>query len=210
MRIARFMGPLLCALAFPTLTAAQTAKPKISFGVLGALNLATLTGGDVPGKANLVAYSAGAFVRVPFDAAWSLQTGLEYAVKGQKATDNTGSAPVTMKLELKYIEIPVLLHVATTDNPSFKLYGEAGPAFSFKESCSVSGATQGVTVSASCTEFGTLRSYDIGAMVGAGVEIPIGAQAILVGARYNAGLVAISEGDTEKNRVLQFLIGLKF
>lgn len=210
MRITRLIGATLGALVLPAALAAQTPKPKIAFGVLGAVNLATVTGSDVPNRSTLVGYSAGAFVRVPFDATWSLQTGAEYAVKGVKSTDNSGGTSVEMKVELKYIEIPVLLHAATSDNASYKIYGEAGPAFSFKQGCTATGAAQGITVSFSCNDIGTLKSYDIGAMFGAGVEIPMGAQALLLGARYNLGFIDISDQGSNKNRNLQFLAGLRF
>lgn len=210
MRLSRVVGSMLCVVALPALAGGQTATPKISYGILGGVNLATATGSDIPNKSNLVAYSFGGFVRFPFDATWSIQTGAEYAVKGVKASDESVSPPVDIKLELKYIEVPVFLHAMTDVSPSVKWYGEAGPVFSFKSACTASGSQGGVTVSMNCSDIGTFKSYDIGAAVGTGLEIPVNDQAFLIGARYNFGLVEITDQGSYKSRNLQFLVGWRF
>jgi hypothetical protein len=210
MRASRIVGSMLCVLALPALAGAQTATPKISYGILGGVNLATATGSDIPNKANLVAYAFGGFVRFPFDANWAIQTGVEYSVKGVKATDETVSPPVDMKLELKYIEVPVFLRGMTDLDPKVKWYGELGPVFSFKSACTVTGTQGGVSVSMNCSDLGSFKSYDIGAAFGTGLEFPVNEQAFLVGARYNLGLVNVSDQGTNKNRTLQFLVGWKF
>ena len=210
MRVTRMVGSMLCVLALPALAAAQTSTPKISYGILGGVNVATATGRDIPNKSNLIAYAFGAFVRFPFDATWAIQTGAEYSVKGVKATDETTTPPTDLKLELKYIEVPVFLRGMTDLDPKVKWYGEVGPVFSFKTACTTTGTQNGVSVSVSCSDLGNFKSYDIGAAVGTGLEIPMNDQAFLVGARYNFGMVNVSDQGSNKNRNLQFLVGWKF
>ena len=74
----------------------------------------------------------------------------------------------------------------------------------------MSGEGGGVTVSFSCNDFGTLKSTDVGALLGAGLEFPVGRQAIIVGARYDFGLIGVGDVSSEKNRNLQFLAGVRF
>lgn len=208
-RISR-LAAVLCTAAVPALATAQSRTPKPQFGILGAYNLATISGSDVPNKSNLSAYSAGVFGRFYIDSTWSVQPEIEYAVKGVKFRDDTENPPIDGKVELKYVEIPVLLHATTGVSSSLRLYGELGPSFSFKNQCTASASAQGVSVSFSCTDIGTLRSYDIGGAAGAGVEIPTGNQAVLIGVRYTVGFVDISSEGSNKNRNLQFLAGFRF
>ncbi len=210
MRLTRLVASALCAVALPAIVAAQKPTPKISYGILGGVNLATATGSDIPNKSNLVGYAFGGFVRFPFDATWSIQTGAEYSVKGVKASDETVSPPVDIKLELKYIEVPVFLRAMTDMSPQVKWYGEAGPMFSFKTACTTSGTQGGVTVSMNCSDVGTFKSYDVGLAVGTGLEIPVNEQAFLIGARYNFGLVEVTDQGSYKSRNLQFLVGWRF
>ena len=210
MRFPRMVGSVLGALMLPAVVAAQKPTPKISFGILGGVNLATITGSDITNKTMLVGYTGGLFLRVPFDATWSLQTGLEYTMKGVKATDKTVTPAVDMKIELKYLEIPVFLRGMTDMSPSVKWYGEVGPVFSFKTDCTASGSQGGVTVSVNCNDLGTLKSYDIGGAIGTGLEIPVNEQAFLIGARYNLGLIDIADQGSNKNQNLQFLVGWRF
>jgi hypothetical protein len=94
------------ALAAPAYASAQSVLGT-SFGFVGAVNLATFGGSDATGAKNKVSFSLGGFARIPMSPLWSFQPELEYAGKGAKESDNTGTATV----DLSYIEIPLLFRV---------------------------------------------------------------------------------------------------
>lgn len=199
------------ALMMPVAARAQSPLPHPSFGVIGAVNLSTVGGNDVSGVDNKVGFSLGGFVRIPMSPMWSFQPELEYAAKGYKVNDNPGGTPLTGTFDLKYVEMPLLFRVAAPSTPSGQFYGEFGPALAAKVDCTISGTSGGLSMSSSCDNFGVnVKSFDVGAMFGAGYEFPMGSHALSIGVRYNYGLVQLTDGKDIKNRNLQFVAGLRF
>ncbi len=199
----------ILALAMPAAARAQVPLPHPSFGFVGALNLSNFGGSDATGFDNKVGFSVGGFVRIPMSSMWSFQPELEYATKGAKTTDNSTGTPATATLDLSYLEMPLLFRVAAPSTPAGRLFAEFGPAVAAKLDCTVSVSSGGLSASTSCANFGgNIKSLDIGAMVGAGYEFPMGSRALSVGVRYNYGLTEISSASNTKNRNLQFVLGL--
>jgi len=194
------------ALATPVAARAQLPLPHPSFGFIGALNLATFGGSDVSNATNKVGFSVGGFVRLPMSPMWSFQPELEYAGKGVKASGPGGSETY----HLNYLEMPLLFRVAAPSTPAGQLFGEIGPALAVKVDCTISASSGGLSVSTSCANGGAdIKSFDVGAMVGAGYEFPMGSHALSLGVRYNYGLTEIATGFNVKNRNLQFVAGLR-
>jgi hypothetical protein len=81
----------------------------------------------------------------------------------------------------------------------------AGPSFAFKIGCNVEVDDD----SEDCGDDDGLKSTDIGATVGGGLEFPMGPGALLVEGRYNFGLSNISdtEGTDAKTRTAAILAG---
>lgn len=199
------------ALMMPVAAHAQSPLPHPSFGLIGAVNLSTVAGSDVSNVDSKAGFSLGAFIRVPMSPMWSFQPELEYAVKGYKVNGNPGGTPMTATLDLNYMEMPLLFRVASPSTPTGQLYGEFGPALAAKVDCSISGTSGGLSISSSCDNFGVhVKSFDVGAMFGAGYEFPMGSHALSIGVRYNYGLVQLTDGKDIKNRNLQFVAGLRF
>jgi Outer membrane protein beta-barrel domain len=204
-RVASLLSIL--ALAAPTAARAQMPLPHPSFGLVGALNVASLGGSDASGLDSKVSFSVGGFVRLPMSPMWSFQPELEYAGKGAKSSDNTGSGSI----KLSYLEVPLLFRVAAPSTPAGQLFGEFGPALAFKVDCTVSASSGGVSASTSCANAGAdAKSFDFGGLVGAGYEFPMGSHALSLGVRYNYGFTEVSSGSDVKNRNLQFVAGLRF
>ncbi len=195
------------ALAMPVAARAQMPLPRPAWGIMGALNLASFGGSDASGLDTKTSFSIGGFVRVPMTPMWSFQPELEYAGKGAKASSGSGSGSI----DLSYVEVPMLFRVATPSTPTGRLFGEIGPALAFKVDCTISASGGGASASTSCANAGfDMKSFDVGGIVGAGYEFPMGTYGLSVGVRYNYGLVEITSGSNVKNRNLQFVAGLRF
>ena len=197
------------ALSMPAAARAQLPLPHPSFGFVGALNLSNFGGSDATGFDNRVGFSVGGFVRIPMSPMWSFQPELEYAAKGAKTTDNSSGTPATATLDLNYLEMPLLFRVAAPSTPAGRLFAEVGPAIAVKLDCTVSVSSGGLSASTSCNNFGgDVKSFDVGGMIGAGYEFPMGSRALSLGVRYNYGLMELSSASNTKNRNLQFVAGL--
>lgn len=193
------------ALALPAHASAQSVLGT-SFGFVGAVNLSTFGGSDVSGAKTKVNFSLGGFARIPMSPMWSFQPELEYAGKGSKASDNTGTATV----DLSYVEVPLLFRLSAPSTPAGQLFGEIGPAVAFKVDCTVSGTSGGITVSGSCANAGVdVKTTDFGGVIGAGYEFPMSGMGLSIGVRYNYGLSELFSGSNAKNRNLQFVAGLR-
>lgn len=209
MRIGRGIAVLAVIVAVPTVAVAQTGGSSQVWGVLGGLNISSVGGSDAQNTSSKVGFTLGAFMRWPIDDMWSLHTELDYVRKGTKFNDNGAQGEVA----IGYVEVPVLFR-GTTGDKDFRMYGEAGPAFSFKATCSVSLKVNGVAQAATCDDAGPFKSFDAGLAVGAGFEIPMGDYGFTAGVRYNYGFLKVLDqsggGNDVKSRNLQFLAGVRF
>ena len=197
--------PFILAFGAPGYAGAQ-ASQHTSFGLVGAVNLATFGGSDASGAKNRVGFSLGGFARIPMSAMWSFQPEVEYAGKGAKTSDSFATGTV----DLSYIEVPLLFRVSAPSTPAGQLYAELGPAVAFKIDCTISGSSGGITVSGSCADAGAdIKTMDVGGVVGAGYEFPLNSMALSIGVRYNYGLTEIASNANTKNRNLQFVAGLR-
>ncbi len=191
---------LLCSI--PVHAAAQAARRHSAFGFVAGVNIASLAGTDAAGTSSRVAFSIGGFYRMALDSTWSFQPELEYAGKG--AQSKTGSATGT--LDLRYLELPLLFRASAQSGPGLRLIGELGPAPALKVDCTLTGASGGASLSVPCSSVnGNVHSFDLGAIVGGGVELPLNTHSLTLVVRYNLGLTEIASGSDSKNRNLQFL-----
>jgi hypothetical protein len=116
-----------------------------------------------------------------------------------------------------YIEIPLLLTFSppTAGNVGFNHF--VGPVLGFKTGCDASFSQAGTTVSIDCDDPNVdlpLKSVDLGAMVGAGLDIGLtGNVSLFLDGFYNFGLTKIDDSgvnDDTKNRALSIVAGLSF
>ena len=197
-------------LAAPSAAGAQTTPAQVRFGLLGSFNMSTLGGSDVARPRMKGGFSVGALVRLPISNAWSFQPELEYAGKGVRMkSTTTPSGPYTETVGLGYLEAPLLLRLSARSTPSGRLFVEAGPAPAVNLRCSISLVANAVSVSTSCASRSLdPNSFDVGAIVGVGLELPLGTRSIWAGVRYNYGLTDVADGSNARNRNLQIVGGL--
>ena len=100
---------VILILSVSMVNAQNTEKTKISFAILGGINLQNLNGKDNAGdkleNSLQLGYHAGLNVQIPIAPAFCFQPGLLFSTKGAK---NTGSL-VTTTTKLSYIELPLNL-----------------------------------------------------------------------------------------------------
>lgn len=207
MRLARTAAFVLMTLVLPPAPGrAQPPTRALSLGLTGAVNLATVGGDDAAGAESKAGLAIGAFLRKPMGDNWAFQGEVQYSLKGAKVSDNGLGG----KLNLAYIELPLLFRAFAGGGSSTRPFVEFGPSLALKTGCTVSVQGGSVTGSVSCSEFGEVKAFDAGLAGGGGFEFPVGTNTLALGVRYTHGLVDIGDGASVQNRNLQFLLGIRF
>ena len=197
----------LTALVTCSSLGAQGNSERLSFGLIGGLNLSTINGDFTQLAENRAGFSVGGFLRKPISGVLDFQIEGQYSVKGTKFS----GLGATATLNLSYFEIPVLLRASAKSNDSFHPFVEGGGAVGLNSSCSFSAGVGSFSGSLSCSGSGaSVKSFDAGLVGGAGIEIPVGTNAVGIGVRYTFGLVSVFDQGSIKNRNLQFLASIRF
>ena len=176
---------MMVAMAFATLTAsAQAEAGTLTLKPLVGINVANITdsGGDAK-----VGLAAGAELGYQLNESFAVTAGAIYSMQGAKSEGG--------KLNLEYINIPILANYYITKGLAVK----AGiqPAFKVKSEAKVD------VVSVDMDGF---KSFDLSIPVGLSYEI----SDFVIDARYNWGMTKVLEGFDSKNTVFQFTVGYKF
>jgi hypothetical protein len=176
-------------------------------------SFSTLSGDTEGFDGTLTKFTGGGFIRFGMGG-FAIQPELMYVTKGAKESFTEEGFSGDVELRLDYIEVPVLFVLPfAAGNISPFVY--AGPAFSLEVGCKVAVSAGGFSGTEDCDdgefedgEFDR-RTFDVGAMIGGGVAIPMGPGAITLEGRYNFGLVnLIKDGDgTIRNRSGAVLVG---
>jgi hypothetical protein len=182
-----------------------------SLGFRGGLSLASLGGDDAGDIDTKKGFSFGGFLNVPVSSVLAVQVGAGFTQKGATETEYG----VGVDYAVSYIETPLLLTLSPSTSGNVGFHFFIGPALAFKASCAIGVSQAGVTVESTCSMPGAgLKSIDLGAMVGAGLEIGLTESVFLVlDGLYNLGLTKMGDGgldDDVKNRAFSFLAGLSF
>jgi hypothetical protein len=198
MKRAGFVILMLCTFSFAAL-----AQLGISKGLIGGVNLASLSGADVSSDMkSMTAYAAGLYVEINIPGPLSIEPEVLYSIKGAKAD----LARYTITDTYTYVDIPVLLKYFLPI-PVVRTYLYAGPSYSILLSAKVK--TEGSTVTNSEVDVKDATApTDLGAVVGLGV----GFAGLRVDARYNFGLSTVDKNGTYKafNRVAALYVGIGF
>jgi hypothetical protein len=198
------------------LISVQTFAQKI--GIQGGINLANMLIKDDEGTYSddfdmNLGFNGGATVEFGFGDLLALEAGLMADTKGFKWEMDMFETQVTSKVNLLYLDVPVLLKVAPTLG-SIKVFGAAGPYAGFgitgKIKAEADGESESEDVEWGDTEESEFKRFDFGAKFGAGVEF----QGFTLGAYYSLGLANISPitdgGSKINNKVISVSVGYKF
>ena len=179
---------------------------SIKYGVKAGGSLTGFTGDDSKGSAYQFGFHAGVLANFGINDMFSVQPELLYSQKGAKGDGTTGN-PSDLHANLNYIDVPVMLRIATG---STGLFFEAGPQVGFLASAK---AVQG---SNSADIKDNLKSVDFGYAAGLGYQIESGA---MVGLRYNGAFTSAGKSTTvgnvtvesnTKNSAFQLYVGYMF
>ena len=184
-------------------SSATFAQLGISKGLIGGLNMASLSGADVPSDAKgVTGYAAGLYLEINIPGPFSIEPEALYSMKGSKITIGN----YTMTDNYAYVDIPVLLKYFLPI-PVVRTYLYAGPSYNILLSAKEKREGSGVTsTDTDIKDF--ITASDLGAVVGLGV----GFSGLRVDARYNMGLSTIDKNGTSKmfNRVAAVYVGIGF
>lgn len=201
---------LVAAIVLVMLMAGGVEAQTIGFKLGPSFSTLSTDGDGDPGT--LTKFTGGGFIRFGFNR-FAVQPELMYVTKGAQETVTEDGESIDVDLELDYVEIPVLL-VLEIPAASVSPFLYAGPAFAFEVGCSFSLTGGGVSLSADCDDVdeedsGDRKKFDIGAMIGGGLAIPMGPGAITLEGRYNFGLRNLADSDegTLRNRSGAVLVG---
>jgi hypothetical protein len=179
-------------------------------GIKLGLNLASLGGGDVRDTDSKMGFSVGGFFTYRINKLISIQPEVLVTQKKANSTSDIEGGTWTYKLDLWYMEIPVLVKVAIPVKSSIKPSVFGGPCIALKLSGKAkSEFTEGVVDKS----VGGLESYDFGIIFGAGAEFTLGffqKGKFTADVQYNLGLTKINTEKDIKTRAFTFMLGYIF
>lgn len=214
--------PRILALTAAVLAAAP--RPVSGqFTLKGGVNLASFLGSDAGDAGSVTGLNLGGSFGLLGLGPVRLLGEVYYRQKGGSGTlagfQAAAAAGETVEVGIDYVEIPVLARVDLRGGGGVTPYLQGGPAFGWKLQCGVRASAAGAAET-DCDDLTenlqeTVRDYEMGAVVGAGVDIPVlgGLGALSLDARYTHGLSRIGDGPDAfdvRNRAFTLMLGWSF
>lgn len=166
--------------------------PKAGF------NLATVT--DADDASMRFGLVAGADLIYQVNEPLAISFGVLYSMQGAKAKVKENGVTIKNKLNMDYVNIPILANFYVTRGLALK----AGiqPGFNVKHKMKVESGGSSVE-----SDIPNFKSFDFAIPIGISYEI----SNFVIDARYNLGLTKLwdQEGSSSKNSVFQFTLGYK-
>lgn len=162
-------------------------------------------------------FAAGAFIRRNFNTMFGLQLEALYSQKGgtgavtgtvEYTPENnqtyTGDIDGDLTLSLDYIEVPVLAVFSFEADEKFSLVAELGLSFAYNTNADLELAGTATFNHPSYTQTienfeqsqnvgGNISDFDLGGVVGAGVEVALNKYVLYFDARMSFGLMSIDD-----------------
>ncbi|MDR1756926.1 MAG: PorT family protein [Culturomica sp.] len=206
--------------------ACGTYAQKVTWGVRGGLNLPKVafdTEGEAPDYKAKTGFHLGVVADLEITGSFYLQPGLYLTTKGAQLEESEGQASYEQKVNLSYLQVPVLASYRFDLGDDLKLHLNAGPYLAYgvggkiKEETKWQGGSEenkydAFGTSGEDTEKGGLKRFDAGLSLGAGVSIG----KIYAGLNYDLGLSNLAEekewgNETKiKNRSFNISVGYNF
>ncbi|GAB5399601.1 MAG: porin family protein [Aureisphaera sp.] len=173
------------------LISSVTFSQGLDLGIKAGVNFASIT--DASGLDNRTGFVIGAFAGVKLGDKLGIQGDLLYSQQGAEADVD--------KIDLNYVNIPVVLKYFVTEN----LHIHAGPQFGFVVDDNIKDVFANVAEA---------ETADVSGVVGAGIDLPMG---IRLDGRYNFGLSDVIKStssdvniESGKNSVITLSVGYSF
>ena len=185
-----------------------SSQEGLTFGVKAGLNLASLRNDD--GETDRrAAPAAGAFAAWQTGSLVGVQVEALYSPKGIKQRGPNGNS---LTIEMDYLEVPVLVTFKVPGNGAVQPLLLTGPAVGIKVRTKFGSLGEGLQEK--FADF--VRRWDVGWVVGAGLDLPLARGGLIVEGRYTLGLTTVFDADPtdsdrdDKNQVLALLVGYRF
>ncbi len=196
------MKRLIVTLALVALMSGNVLAEGTTFGFMGGLNLANVTGDDVEDNETKLCFGGGVFVNFPMNEVISMQPELLFMMKGTKlvAFDDAG-------VRMSYIDIPVLAKFTVPMEGAFAPCFFVGPYVGFNTSAESYVEDEEFDVK------DQIKSTDYGLVFGGGFDYAMGEGNLIFNARYALGLTTIDDTDADddvKNTGIIFMVGYGF
>jgi Outer membrane protein beta-barrel domain len=205
MKRAAFLFSLLTA-AVGTAKAQQT--PTI-FGFKGGVTYSSYAG-DVEAAEYRAGFHGGLILKLPVSKSFAVQPELLYSMKGAQGSETVNGYSKSYEERLHYVDVPILAKIFTAQGLFFEAGPQLGVMLAARGDIAVTGPG-GRNGSASGSIKSEFKDVDLGLAVGLGLQVPD--TPLLMGVRYNGGLVNIVKdyGDKSlRNTAFQFYIGFLF
>ncbi len=185
------------------------AQVKISGGILGGVNLATISMDPTPANmdlSNLTGFGAGGVLNFAFSEGFGIKAEPMYLQTGTKVT----SGGLEAKLKVNYINVPVMFtYTFGTGSNQLQPYIMAGPSLGIKLNAT------SVDPNGNETDYkDNIKSTNFVATFGAGINIAAGKNVIFLEGRYSLGLSNVnnisSDPTTVKTKEIQVFGGIMF
>lgn len=186
--------------------------PRASVGAEVGYSRSDLGGADAARVRSRQGALTGVYLQAPLAGPLSLRPEILFALKGGRTQASVeGGGTVDLDIELAYIELPVLLRAGVTRG-RFRpmVFGGAAPALQI--GCDLQVIDPNTPIRATCDAANVpgFRTFDIGAVVGGGLEMRGPQSALALEARYTTGLRAVLDGVDVRNRSFGIVLALTF
>lgn len=181
--------------------------PRRAVGAMVGYSRSDLIGPEAQQLESRQGSLTGIFLQAPLSGHLSFRPELLFSLKGGRT--QTGTA--LLDIELAYLEVPLLAKfVLSRRRVRPLLFG--GPAPAFQIGCDFQFITAEVSTRSTCgeAEFSLFRTFDLGLVAGAGVEMRWPQSALALEARYTAGLRSILGEAEVRNRTFGLVLALTF
>ena len=189
---------LLVTLALMASGVGAARAQGVRFGLKGGPSYTNVVGRRVEETAYKWGFQGGVLVNFPLSDRFSLQPEVLYSQKGTKGADNS------TLIQLNYVDLPVLLRVATGPGG---LFVEIGPQLGYLAGSRARVEDRTPLARVSSDLAGSYPAFDIGYATGFGYQL---ANGLDVGLRYNGGLRHVLQGatadDTARNSAFQLYL----
>ncbi len=138
---------------------------------------------------------------------------LQFSKKGGGLSDQAQGVPVSVSVQLVYLELPLLAHIhVPIGGNHIRPFVVGGGSVGFKVGCDFQAEITGRVAQSSCDDPGgvSVAGTDFGAIVGAGFEYSWLSSAVRLEARETFGLRNLVPGPAVKNRGWGILLGITF
>ena len=196
--------------AFVALFTCAISAQQVNFGAKAGVNFASIGGDDTEDVEGKTGFHLGLVSEILFSEKFAFQPEVLYSSQGAEGEYSEDGLNVKAKLNLDYINIPLLAKYYVT--PGLNLH--AGPQLGFvvKAEEEYEASFGGESESETMDIKDEVKGMDFGLAVGLGYKLNMG---LFFDARYNLGLTNIwdyedEEDFSQKNNVIQLSVGFMF